>query len=102
MRMITETIKEANNTGAREEKLKYPMGNAALSKKDCATEDQKKECTKYPYRRVVGKLMYGIVNTLITMMYALNNQSMTTILDRGILSFSSIYSSIASIQSWID
>ena len=43
-----------------------------LSKKDCATEDQKKECTKYPYRRVVGQLMYGMVHTLITIMYALN------------------------------
>ena len=35
-------------------------------------EDQKKECAKYPYRRVVGELMYGTVHTLITIMYALN------------------------------
>ena len=62
--MITEIVKETNLTGAKEEKLPYPMGNLPLSKKDCATEDQKKECTKYPYRRVVGQLMYG--------MYALN------------------------------
>ena len=48
------------------------MGNLPLSKKDCATEDQKKECTKYPYRRVVGQLMYGMVHTLITIMYTLN------------------------------
>ena len=71
-RMITEIIKEANLTGAKEEKLPYPMGNSPLSKNDCATEDQKQECTKYPYRRVVGQLMYGMVHTLITIMYALN------------------------------
>ena len=70
--MITEIVKEANLTGAKEEKLPYPMGNLPLSKKDCATEDQKKECTKYPYRRVVGQLMYGMVHTLITIIYALN------------------------------
>ena len=44
--MITEIIKEGNLTGAKEEKLPYPMGNLPLSKKDSATEDQKKECTK--------------------------------------------------------
>ena len=71
-RMITEIIKEAILTGAKEEKLRYPIGNLPLSKKDCATEDQKKECAKYPYRRVVGQLMYGMVHTLITIMYALN------------------------------
>ena len=43
-RMITEIIKEAILTGAKEEKLRYPIGNLPLSKKDCATEDQKKEC----------------------------------------------------------
>ena len=48
------------------------MGNLPLSKKDCATEDQKQECAKYTYRRVVGQLMYGMVHTLITIMYALN------------------------------
>ena len=42
-RMITEIIKEANLTGAKEEKLPYPIGNLPLSKKDCATDDQKKE-----------------------------------------------------------
>ena len=28
--------------------------------------------TKYPYRRVVGQLMYGMVHTIIDIMYALN------------------------------
>ena len=36
------------------------------------TEEQKKECSKYPYRRVVGQLMYGMVHTMIGIMYALN------------------------------
>ena len=58
-RMITEIVK-----GAKEENLPYPMGNLSLSKKDCATEDQKQECAKYPYRRVVGMI--------ITIMYVLN------------------------------
>ena len=48
------------------------MGNLPLSKKDRATEDQEQECAKCPYRRVVGQLMYGMVHTLITTMYALN------------------------------
>ena len=58
-RMITEIIKEANLTGAKHERLPYPLGNAALSKPDSATEEQKKERSKYPYRRVVGQLMYA-------------------------------------------
>ena len=66
-RIITEIVKEA-----KEEKLLSPMGNLPLSQKDCATDDQKKECKKYPYRRVVGQLMHRMVHTLITIMYALN------------------------------
>ena len=71
-RIITVIIKEANLTGAKDERLPYPPGNAALSKLDSATEEQKKECSKYPYRRVVGQLMYGMVHTMIEIMYALN------------------------------
>ena len=41
--MITEIIKEANLTGAKDERLPYPLSNAALSKLDSATEEQKKE-----------------------------------------------------------
>ena len=70
--MITEIIKEANLTGAKDERLPYPLDNAALSKLDSATEEQKKECSKYPYRRIVGQLMYGMVHTMIGIMYALN------------------------------
>ena len=68
--MITEIIKKANLTGAKDERLPYPLGNAAVSKLDSATEEQK-ECSKYPNRRVVGQLMYGMVHTMIGIMYAL-------------------------------
>ena len=71
-RMITEIIKEAKLTGAKDERLPYPMGNDPISKADIATDDQKLECSKYPYRRVVGQLMYGMVHTMIGIMYALN------------------------------
>ena len=71
-RTITEIIKEANLTGAKDERLPYPLDNAALSKLDSATEEQKKECSKYPYRRIVGQLMYGMVHTMIGITYALN------------------------------
>ena len=70
--MISEIVKEANLTGAKDKKVPYRLGNLPLSKNDCATDDQKAECTKYPYRRVVGQLMYGMVHTLITIMCALN------------------------------
>ena len=71
-RMISEIVKEVNPTGVKVEKLPYPIGNLPLSKRDCAMDEQKTECTKCPYRRVVGQLMYGMVHTLITIMYALN------------------------------
>ena len=51
--MITEIIKEANLTGAKDERLPYPLGNAALSKLDSATEEQKKECKKL-IDRIIG------------------------------------------------
>ena len=37
-----------------------------------ATDEQKQTCSKYPFRKVVGQLMYGMVHTLVTIMYALN------------------------------
>ena len=39
--MITEIIKEANLKRAKDERLPYPLGNAALSELDSATEEQK-------------------------------------------------------------
>lgn len=72
-RMITSIVKEANISGDRDEHLPYPLDGLALSKADCpATEDERRECQKYPYRRVVGQLMYGMVHTMVPIMYALN------------------------------
>ena len=45
-RMITEIIKEAKLTGAKDERLPYPIGNDQISKADLATEEQKSECFK--------------------------------------------------------
>ena len=30
------------------------------------------QCMKYPYRRIVGQLMYGMVHTMVSILYALN------------------------------
>ena len=72
-RMLTSIVKEQNISGDKDEKLPYPTDGPALSKADCpATEEDKRECQKYPYRRVVGQLMYGMVHTMVPIMYALN------------------------------
>ena len=70
--MVSAIIDEANMNGAPDKKLPYPIDGERLSKHDCANEDQKKECSKFPYRRLVGQLMYGMVHTLVTIMYPLN------------------------------
>ena len=70
--MITEILKEAKLTGAKDERLPYSIGNDPISKADSAMEEQKFECSKYPYRKVMGQLMYGMVHTMISIMYALN------------------------------
>ena len=44
----------------------------SLSKADNATPQQLAECKKFPYCRIVGQLMYGMVHTLMTIMYELN------------------------------
>ena len=46
IRMITEIIKEAKLTGAKDERLPYAIGNDPISKADSATEEQKSECSK--------------------------------------------------------
>ena len=71
-RMITSIVADANMTGAPDAKLPYPTDGPNLSKQDCPTDEQKVECSKYPYRKVVGQLMYGMVHTMVTIMFALN------------------------------
>ena len=74
-RMIDSIIKEANISGAKDMHLPYPTGDQepALSKLDNAsTPEERMQCMKYPYRRVVGQLMYGMVHTMVGILYALN------------------------------
>ena len=73
-RMIDEILAEAHMRNERDEKLPYPNPTTgpALSKEDNATPDNEEECKKYPYRRIIGQLMYGMVHTLVTIMYPLN------------------------------
>lgn len=71
-RMIDDILKELNVTGAKGEKLPYPMDQPNISKNDNASVSEQDMCRKYPYRRVVGQLMYGMVHTMVTIMYALN------------------------------
>ena len=55
--------------------LPYPTGDQepALSKLDNAsTPEERMQCMKYPYRRIVGQLMYGMVHTMVGILYALN------------------------------
>jgi hypothetical protein len=74
-RMIDSIVKEANITGAKDMHLPYPTADQepALSKQDNASSPEERlQCAKYPYRRVVGQLMYGMVHTMVGIMYALN------------------------------
>ena len=73
--MIDLIINEANISGAKNEHLPYPSDaqQPQLSKLDCPTSDvERDQCQKYPYRRVVEQLMYGIVHTMVCIVYALN------------------------------
>lgn len=65
---------EAHMKNEKDEKLPYPNPTVgpALSKLDNATDDNAEDCRKFPYRRVIGQLMYGMVHTLVTIMYPLN------------------------------
>ena len=53
-RMIDDIIKELNVTGAKGERLPYPMDLPKVSRKDNASSvSEQIECGKYPYSRVV-------------------------------------------------
>lgn len=73
-RMTDSMIKEANISG--DEHLPYPTNavQAELTRKDYViTSDAILHCSKYPYRRVVGQLIYEIVHTMVPVMYALKH-----------------------------
>ena len=71
-RMVEEIIDGIGMKNAKDESLPYPLDKTSLSKLENASPAQLSECSKFPYRRVVGQLMYGMVHTLVSIMYALN------------------------------
>ena len=52
--MIDDILKELNVTGAKGERLPYPMDLPKISRLDNASVSEKNVCRQYPYRRVVG------------------------------------------------
>lgn len=62
--MITDILKELNASGVKGESQPYPMTLPSLSKSDDASESERAVCQEYPYRRVIGQLMYGMVRQL--------------------------------------
>ena len=65
IRMIDDILKELNVTGAKGERLPYPMNLPKMSRKDNAPSRSNAE-------NIVGQLMYGMVHTMVTIMYALS------------------------------
>jgi hypothetical protein len=58
-RMIETILEEAKINGTKDEPK-------PLSKLDCAQTDKEKiRSSKYPYRRVVGQLMYGMIHAVV-------------------------------------
>ena len=71
-RMIEDILEGIGMKNCKDESLPYPLDKLGLSKLDNATPLQLPECRKFPYRRIVGQLMYGMVHTMVAIMYALN------------------------------
>ena len=70
--MIESILEGIGMKNTKHEALPYPLDKISLSKADNATPQQLAECKKFSYRRIVGQLMYGMVLTLMTIMYAFN------------------------------
>ena len=71
-RMIDEILDGIGMKNCKNESLPYPLGGLSLSKLDNASPVQQADCSKFPYRRIVGQLMYGMIHTMMPIMYALN------------------------------
>ena len=54
-RMVEEIIDGIETKNAKDESLPYPLDKASLSKLDNASPAQLSECSKFPYRRIVGQ-----------------------------------------------
>ena len=70
--MIDSILEGIGMKNTKYEALPYPLDKLSLSKVDNATPQQLAECKNFPYRRIVGQLMYGMIHTLMAIMYALN------------------------------
>jgi hypothetical protein len=72
-RMIETILVKANINGTKDEHLPYPNSTQQpepLSKLDCVqTDEEKIKYSRYPYRRVVGQLMYGMYASCTASMY---------------------------------
>ena len=47
---------------------KHALHGEKLSKNDNATAEYEAECKKFPYRNIIGQLMYGMLDTLVTIL----------------------------------
>ena len=71
--MIESAIKAAKVSGAKVQKLPYPLDGPSLSKADNAkTEAEANDMAKIPYRAIVGMLSYIMGHTKPDIAYALN------------------------------
>jgi hypothetical protein len=62
-KMVEEKIDGIGMKNAKDESLPSPLDKTSLSKLENASPAQLSECSKFPYRRVVGQSMYGMVHT---------------------------------------
>ena len=70
--MINDILDGIGMKNCKNESLPYPLGGLSLSKLHNASPAQQADCSKFPYRRIVGQLMYGMIHTMMPIMYALN------------------------------
>ena len=72
-KFIESAVKAAKVSGAKVQKLPYPLDGPSLSKADNAkTEAEANDMAKIPYRAIVGMLSYIMGHTTPDIAYALN------------------------------
>ena len=72
-KLIESAVKAAKVSGAKVQKLPYPLDGPSLSKADNAkTEAEANDMAKIPYRAIVGMLSYIMGHTKPDIAYALN------------------------------
>ena len=72
-RAIEGVVKAAKLSGAKIQKLPYPLDGKSLSKEDNAKDDSEvREVAKTPFRAIIGMLSYIAGHTKPDIAYALN------------------------------